>query len=86
MAEGSRVQRPALILSFNALCDTVGRNGLAPARFTFLINEHVCATAEKAKHPASEKFFIPSGTRSYVTSARAARTEFRHDSCNTEHR
>ncbi len=61
MAEGSRVQRPALILSFNALCDTVGRNGLAPACFTFLINEHVCATAEKVKTPRERNILYSFG-------------------------
>ena len=41
------------------------------------------STVEKAKHPAREEFFIPSGTRSYAISGRDERTEFRHDSCNT---
>jgi hypothetical protein len=42
-----------------------------------------CATVEKVKRPASKKFFIPLGTRSYAILGRLARTEFRHDSCNT---
>jgi hypothetical protein len=46
-------------------------------------NDHVCATVEKVKHPASQKFFIPSRTRSCAILGRPARTEFRHDSCNT---
>jgi hypothetical protein len=29
-------------------------------------NDHVCATVEKAKRGASEKIFIPSGTKSYA--------------------
>jgi hypothetical protein len=41
------------------------------------------ATVEKGKHPARQKFFIPSRTRSYAISGRPARPEFRHDSCNT---
>ena len=49
-------------------------------------NDHVCATVEKVKHPAGEKFFIPSGKRSYAIFWPRARTEFRHDSCNTAHR
>jgi hypothetical protein len=48
-------------------------------------NDHVCATVEKLKHPASQKFFIPSGTRGYAILRRCPCTEFRHDSCNTEH-
>ncbi len=43
----------------------------------------VCATVEKAKHSANGKFFIPWGTSSYAIFRRSARTEFRHDSCNT---
>jgi hypothetical protein len=31
-------------------------------------NDSVCATGQKAKHPANEKFFIPFGTRSYAPS------------------
>jgi hypothetical protein len=46
--------------------------------------DHVCATVEKAKHSASEKFFIPLNARSYAVFGRRTRTEFRHDSCNTE--
>ena len=46
----------------------------------------VCATVEKVKHPARGKSFIPFGTRSCVIVGRCPRTEFRHDSCNTEHR
>jgi hypothetical protein len=41
------------------------------------------ATVEKGKHPASQKFFIPSRTRGYALSGRPARPEFRRDSCNT---
>jgi hypothetical protein len=43
---------------------------------------NICATVQKVKHPAGEKFFIPWGTRSYANFGRPARTEFRHDSCN----
>jgi hypothetical protein len=43
----------------------------------------VYATVEKAKHPASEKFFIPFRTRGYAPFGLCAHTEFRHDSCNT---
>ena len=43
----------------------------------------VPATVEKVKHPAGQKFFIPSRTRSCAILRRPARTEFRHDSCNT---
>jgi len=46
-------------------------------------NDNVCATIQKVKHPAREKFFIPSRTRGYAIFGRSARTEFRHDSCNT---
>jgi hypothetical protein len=46
-------------------------------------NGYVRATVEEVKHAASEKFFIPSRTRSYAILGRPARTEFRHDSCNT---
>ncbi len=46
----------------------------------------VCATAEKVKHPAGEKFFTPSGARTCAIPWRGPCTEFRHDSCNTEHR
>jgi len=49
-------------------------------------NGHVCATVDKAKHSASQKFFIPSGARSYAILGHPARTEFRHDSCNADHR
>jgi hypothetical protein len=48
--------------------------------------DHVCATVEKTKRGASEKFFIPSGARSYAIFGRRAGTEFRHDSCNAAHR
>jgi hypothetical protein len=48
--------------------------------------DHVCATVEKTKRGASEKFFIPSGARSYAIWGLRVRTEFRHDSCNTAHR
>jgi hypothetical protein len=43
----------------------------------------VCATVEKVKHPASQKFFTPSGVRSCAIPGRGPCTEFRHDSCNT---
>jgi hypothetical protein len=46
--------------------------------------DHVRATVEKVKHPARKKFFTPSRTRSCAILGRPARTEFRHDSCNTE--
>ncbi len=46
-------------------------------------NDNVCATVEKAKHPARKTLSIPCRTRGYVISGRSARTEFRHDSCNT---
>jgi hypothetical protein len=46
-------------------------------------NDHVRATVEKVKHLASLKFFIPCRTRSYEILEHPARTEFRHDSCNT---
>jgi hypothetical protein len=46
-------------------------------------NDHVCATIQKVKHPAGEKFFIRLATRSCAAGPRRARTEFRHDSCNT---
>ena len=44
---------------------------------------NICATVEKAKRPACEKFFIPCHTRGYASFGPRARTEFRHDSCNT---
>jgi hypothetical protein len=44
--------------------------------------DHVCATVQK-EDTASEKFFIPSGTRSCAIFGRCLRTEFRQDSCNT---
>jgi hypothetical protein len=44
---------------------------------------NISATVEKAKGPTGEKFFIPSRTRGYVIQGRHARSEFRHDSCNT---
>jgi hypothetical protein len=44
---------------------------------------NICATVEKVKHRASQKFFIPYRTRSCAILGRLARTEFRHDSCNT---
>jgi hypothetical protein len=43
----------------------------------------VCATVEKVKYPASQKFFIPLGTKICATWQLRARPEFRHDSCNT---
>jgi hypothetical protein len=46
-------------------------------------NGHVCATVEKVKHSAGKKSFIPSGVRSYTILRPRARTEFRHDWCNT---
>jgi len=45
--------------------------------------DQVRATVEKAKRPGSEEFFIPSCPKGYAASDRHARTEFRHDSCNT---
>jgi hypothetical protein len=44
---------------------------------------HVCATVQKVKHLAAEKFFIPLGTRSCAILGGCPRPEFRHDSCNT---
>jgi hypothetical protein len=49
-------------------------------------HDHFRATVEKVKHPAREESSIPSGTRSYGILEPPARTEFRHDSCNTAHR
>jgi hypothetical protein len=46
-------------------------------------NDHMRATVEKTKHHVREKSFIPCDTRSYATRQHPARTEFRHDSCNT---
>jgi hypothetical protein len=47
-------------------------------------NGHVCATVEETKRRATEEFFIPYNTKSYVPSVPRAYTEFRYDSCNTE--
>ena len=44
---------------------------------------NIRATVEKVKHPAGEKFFIPSDTRSYASFWLRPCTEFRHDSCHT---
>jgi hypothetical protein len=55
-------------------------------RKRLLQNGTIGATDEKAKGPASQNFFIPSGTRSYARSGHHERAEFRHDSCNTGHR
>jgi hypothetical protein len=54
-----------------------------PRRQSHPTNDHVRATVEKLKHPAREKFLIPARTRSYAAFGRDARTEFRHDPCNT---
>jgi hypothetical protein len=45
--------------------------------------DHFHATGQKTKHPASQRFSIPCRTRSCAIFGRPARTEFRHDSCNT---
>ncbi len=50
------------------------------------LDVNVHATVEKGKHPAGEKSFIPYGMSGYATFGHGARTEFRYDSCNTEHR
>ncbi len=65
----------------DALIRVHQRSSVVPLLFV-----RVCATVEKAKHPKCGKFFIPSGTRSYTAFGPRPRTEFRHDSCNTEHR
>jgi hypothetical protein len=44
---------------------------------------NVCATVEKVKHPARKEIIIPCHTRTYAIFEPRARTEFRHDSCNT---
>jgi hypothetical protein len=49
------------------------------------VPDNVCATVQKAKHPACEKFFTPCYTRGYTIFGPRTRPEFRHDSCNTEH-
>ena len=46
-------------------------------------NDYVRATVEKVKRPACGEFFIPLATKSCAIWGRDARTEFRHDSCNT---
>jgi hypothetical protein len=46
-------------------------------------NDNVCATVEKVKHSARKKSFTPSGVSSYAVLRPRARTESRHDSCNT---
>jgi len=48
--------------------------------------DHVCATVENTKRGASEKFFTPSGARSYGVFEPCAGAEFRHDPCNMAHR
>jgi hypothetical protein len=61
----------------------VGANHHSPVRSHVPGNDHVCATVQKVKHPAREKFFIPLGARSCALFGRCLRPEFRHDSCNT---
>ena len=46
-------------------------------------HDHVPATVEKTKYLVSGESFIPLAARIYAIQQPRARTEFRHDSCNT---